>query len=431
LQKGTTVAAAKQIHIVVITAPERLEQEWITRLSNEADVERVERVGVFTAGMELVQQSRPDVVIVDRDLDQAEAGIRQIFTSIPGSPCIALVAQPDMAVLRRLVAVGARDVLGKPVQHNELMNSIRSVLATEADRRTRSLVPFGAEVDTHGRGKLVIVISPKGGVGTTTIATNIAVGLRQMSGGRVALADFGLQFGDIGVHLNLWSKHTLQDLLSHVEDIDDAMLGQVLQQHSSGIQVMLAPNEPGVAGEITSTQLEAILDSLLERHTYVVADTWSFLDEVAETLLRRADEVLVVTTPEVPSLKNAKHFLEFLRQQDLAHGRITLVLNRFPSVDGISLQDVQQHLRHPVGANIPSEGQLVTHSVNRGIPVVLSHPQSWAAQSLLKLAAHVAGDKVSTISLTPDNLKGGKSKEQPTHSDKERRGLLRFARREV
>jgi len=426
------VAVAKQFRVVVITAPERLEQEWIARLSNEADIERVERVGVLAAGIEMVQQSRPEVVIIDRDVDQAEASVRQIFTSVPGTLCITLVAQADMTVLRRLVAAGARDVLGRPVQYGELINSIRSVLATEADRRSRSLIPFGGDADVRGRGKLVVVTSPKGGVGTTTIATNLAVALRQMSAGRVVLADFGLQFGDIGVHLNLWSKHTMQDLIGRGEDIDDAMLGQVLQQHSSGIQVMLAPNEPEVAGEVTGSQLEVILDRLLERNTYIVADTWSFLDEVAETLLRRADEILVVTTPEVPSLKNAKHFLEFLRQQDLAHGRITLVLNRFPSVDGISLQDVQQHLRHPVGANIPSEGQLVTHSVNRGIPIVLSHPQSWAAQSLIKLAAHVAGDKVGTITLTPDNLKGGKGKDkdQIARTDKERRGLLRFARRE-
>jgi pilus assembly protein CpaE len=429
------VAAAKQFRIVVITAPERLEQEWITRLANESDVERVDRIGVLSAGIELVQQSRPEVVIVDRDLEQAEASVRQIFTSVPGILCITLVAQTDMAVLRRLVAAGARDVLSKPVQYNELINSIRSVLATEADRRVRSLVSFGGDANSRGRGKLVVVTSPKGGVGTTTIATNLAVALRQMSGGRIVLADFGLQFGDIGVHLNLWSKHTMQDLLGRVEDIDDAMLSQVLQPHTSGIQVMLAPNEPEVAGDVTGAQLEIFLEQLLDRNTYVVADTWSFLDEVAETLLRRADEILVVTTPEVPALKNAKHFLEFLRQQDLVRGRITLVLNRFPSVDGISLQDVQQHLRHPVGANIPSEGQLVTHSVNRGIPIVISHPQSWAAQSLFKLAAHVAGDKVGTITLTPDNLKGGKGKdkdkEQVGRTDKERRGLLRFARNQT
>jgi pilus assembly protein CpaE len=252
-----------------------------------------------------------------------------------------------------------------------------------------------------------------------------------VSSGRIVLADFGLQFGDVGVHLNLWSKHTMQDLLANIEDIDDAMLARVLQQHSSGVHVLLAPDAPEVAGEITSAQLDIILDRLLERYTCVVADTWSFLDEVAVALLRRADEVLVVTTPEVPALKNAKHFLEYVRQQNLVQGRITLVLNRFPSVNGISLEDVQQHLRYPVGANIPSEGQLVTHSVNRGIPVVISHQQGWVAQSLLKLAAYLAGEKVSTISLMPENSKGGKGKDQSARPPKERRDLMRFVRREA
>jgi pilus assembly protein CpaE len=421
------VAADTTTHVVVITTPERLEQDWINRLAHEPDISQVERIGVLAAAVDLVQQTRPGLVIVDREIDQTEVCIRQIFTTLPSTICIALVAQPDMPTLRRLVTAGARDVLGRPVQYTELLGSIRALVAAETDRRSQALVPIGGDTRVQGRGKLVVVVSPKGGAGTTTIATNVAVGLRQMSGGRVVLADFGLQFGDVGVHLNIWSKYTIQDLLTRVEDIDDAMLAPVLQHHSTGVQVMLAPPSPELAGEITGEQLDTLLDRLLERHTYVVGDTWSFLDEVAWTLLRRADELIVVTTPEVPSLKNVKHFLEYTRQQNLIQGRITLVLNRFPSVDGISLQDVQQHLRHAVGANIPSEGRLVTHSVNRGIPVVISHPQSWVGQSLLKLAAHIAGDRVSTISLTPESRK----KDAGTSDGKGRRGLLRFVRREA
>ena len=104
------------------------------------------------------------------------------------------------------------------------------------------------------------------------------------------------------------------------------------------------------------------------------------------------------------------------------------MLNRFPSVDKISLDDVQQHLRQPVGANIPSEGRLVTHSVNRGIPVVISHPQSWVGQCIMKLAGHISGDKTNPISLTPDK---NTVKDTPDPEAKERRGFFRFARREA
>jgi pilus assembly protein CpaE len=168
-----------------------------------------------------------------------------------------------------------------------------------------------------------------------------------------------------------------------------------------------------VAGEITREQISAVLDSLLLRYSYVIADTWCVLDEVTMALLERADDVLVVTTPEIPALKNVKFFLEYMTQHQLTRGRISIVLNRFPSVDGVSLEDVQQHLRQPVSANIPSAGQLITYSVNRGVPVVLSHPQSWAGQSLRKLAAYVAGEQASTISLEPEKGKGRANDGQP------------------
>ena len=426
------MATDLSLRIVVITVPERLEQEWMSKLSSEPSIGRVEKVGVISAGIELVQQTRPDIVLIDRDLEQAEGCIRQIFTTLPGTQCIAIVANPDVAALRRLVTAGARDVIVRPARYADLFGSIQGVAATEADRRSRTLVKPGGDVPSYGRGRLVVVTSPKGGTGTTTIATNIAVALRQMSASRVVLADFGLQFGDIGVQLNLWSKHTIHDLLTRIDEIDDAMFQPVLQHHSTGIQVLLAPNSPELAGEITGEQIDKLLDHLLERFTYVVADTWSFIDDVSSTLLRRADEVLVIATPEVPALKNVKHFLEFARQEQLTEGRITLVLNRFPSVNGISLEDVQQHLRQSVGANIPSEGRLVTHSVNRGIPVVISNPESWVAQSLSKLSAHIAGEQINTISLAPEPKKGrGGKGGSGKDNQKSRWPLRRFMGRET
>lgn len=412
------------IRVVVVTAPERLDQEWMGRLEAEPEITNVDRVAATSAGIELILQTRPDLVIIDRDADQAEQIVRQIFTSLPATLCIAVVARVDTAVLRRLVAVGARDVLGRPLQYNELIQSIRALIATESDRRSRAMLTYEGD-RPKSRGRLIVVISPKGGSGTTTIATNLAVGLRQVSAGRVLLADCCLQFGDAGVHLNLWSKHTLVDLLQHVDELDDAMVASIVQQHGSGLHVLLAPNTPDAAGEVSGDQLSKVIDALLDRYSYVVADTWSFLDDVTATLVSRADDVLVVTTPEVPALKNVKRFLEFIQREGLVHGKITLVINRFPSVDGIALDDVKQHLRHPIAANIPSEGRLVTHSVNRGIPVVLSHADSWVGQSLLKLAAHVAGEQVTTLMLAP-----AKPRSKGLAALIERRGLFGFARRD-
>jgi len=416
-----TLVTSRSLRIIVITSPDQLDQEWINRLAREADVERLDRVGSVAAGVILAQQHRPDLVIVDRDVEQTESAIRQIFTQVPSTLCIAVTPSADVTSLRRLVMAGARDVIGRPIQHADLMNSIHAVIAAERDRVARS----SAGGDRRN-GRLVVVIAPKGGVGATTIAANLAVALRQVTNTGVALADMGLQFGDVGVHLNIWSRHTLYDLVMHAYELDDALFEKVLQAHSSGIKVLLAPHDLEMAGDISREAVAAVVHGLLERHTYVVCDTWSFLDEVTETLLEKADDVLVVTTPEVPALRHTKSFLEHISRNELTRGRITLVLNRFPSVNGIALQDIQKHLRYPVGANIPSEGQPITHSINRGVPVVMAHPQSWTSQSFINLAAYVAGDSAQLISL--ERSGGKKAGKGSLPGAKERRSLFSLVR---
>jgi pilus assembly protein CpaE len=414
-------AMTRAIRLIVITSPDQLNQEWINRLAREAEIEHLDRVGSVAAGVLLARQSRPDLVIVDRDVDQVEAAIRQIFTHVPATHCIAVTPSADVPTLRRLVMAGARDVISRPIHHADIMNSIRSVVTAERDRAVRA-----ASTGDRQAGRLVVVVAPKGGVGATTIATNLAVALRQVTNTSVALADIGLQFGDVGVQLNIWSRHTLHDLVLHAGELDDTLFEKVLQTHSSGVKVLLAPHELEAAGDISGEAMIAVLQGLLGRHTYVVCDTWSFLDEVTETLLQRADDVLVVTTPEVPALRNTKGFLEYLTRNELTRGRITLVLNRFPSVNGIALHDVQKHLRYPVGANIPSEGQPITHSINRGVPIVMAQPHSWASQSLLRLAAYVAGDSANLISLQHSGEK--KSGKNALPGMKGRRGLLSLMR---
>jgi pilus assembly protein CpaE len=122
-------------------------------------------------------------------------------------------------------------------------------------------------------------------------------------------------------------------------------------------------------------------------------------------MMSLADQVLLVTTPEVPALKNTKQALEYFARHGVHRDHIALVLNRFPSVKGVTLQDIQQHLRHPIQANLPSDGPAVTYAANKGIPVLHSHPQSWVAQSFLKLAAWIAGDNVVTLTEAPVETK--------------------------
>ncbi len=388
--------------VVIIAPADALDQDWIAGLQSESSINVLARVGVLQRGIEAVQQFQPNIVLIDRPVDQLEETIHSIYAVSSNTLCVAVLPQQDMAAVRRLVGAGARDILVKPLNHREIIASLRQVVQMEDARRQRAGQQSLLAISRQKRaGKVILVMGPKGGVGSTTVATNLAVALKHVGGHDVALADFSLQFGDVAVLLNLFSKHTLHDLAIHYDTIDDSLMERVMVPHASGIKVLLAPAEPELSADMSGVQVNAIVRALRARYAYTVIDCWSFLDEVTETLMAAADQVLLVTTPEVPALKNTKQALEYFTRHGVHRDNVALVLNRFPSVKGVTLQDIQQHLRHPVQANLPSDGPAVTYAANKGIPVVQSHPQSWVAQSFLKLAAWIAGDNVETITQGP------------------------------
>lgn len=389
------------IRIVVVTTVEGLEQDWISTLANDAGVEIVARMGVLSRGLESVEQLQPTALILDRAVDEIEEAMQHLYAAAPHTLVLALLPQQDMASVRRLVTAGARDILVKPLRAADVITSLRSVVQTEEARRQRAQLPALMSTPRSAQpGKVIVVMGAKGGVGTSTVATNVAVALRQVTGQDVALADFSLQFGDVAALLNVWSKHSLHDVAVHHQTIDDTLLHNVLVPHESGVKVLQAPSEPELAADITGAQVENIVSALQQRFGYVVLDCWSFMDEIALALMGAADQVLLVTTPEVPALKNTRIALDYFVRHGIRRDRIALVLNRFPSVKGVTLKDVQEHLRHPIQANLPSDGPAVTFAGNKGVPVIMTHPQSWVAQSFKKLAAWLAGDNVQTITQT-------------------------------
>lgn len=390
------------LRAVVIAPADSMDQDWIKALQAEPGIEVLATVGVLARGIDAVREHQPAVLVIDRPVEQIEETIQAAYAASPQTLPIAILSQQDMSAVRRLVAAGARDILVKPLHQRDLIASIRQVVQVDESRRQRAGLPSLLAPQRKATvGKVVVVMGPKGGVGTTTVATNLAVALRQISGYEVALADFSLQFGDVAVLLNLWSRHTLHDLAVHYNTIDDGLLERVMVPHASGVKVLLAPSEPEMTADISGPQTSAIIKALRAKYAYVVVDAWSFLDEITETLMGLADQVLLVTTPEVPALKNTKQALEYFARHGVHRDHIALVLNRFPSVKGVTLQDIQQHLRHPIQANLPSDGPAVTYAANKGVPVLHSHPQSWVAQSFLKLAAWIAGDNVVTITEAP------------------------------
>jgi pilus assembly protein CpaE len=239
------------------------------------------------------------------------------------------------------------------------------------------------------------VFSPKGGAGRTTIATNLALAIHRETGGRVALVDANLQFGDVGVLLNLNPKN--RSMLDAVDggEPDNDIIGSVVIDHSTGIRVLLAPPSPEGADLVTPAYLRKMIDFLRGTHNYVVVDLPSALNDHSLAVMDAADQIVVLTALEITTIKNVRLFLEVADQLEYDRAKIRLVVNRSDAAQGIRIGDVEASIRRSIDGTIVSDGRLAVLAVNRGVPFVVSHPEGALSRDVIKLARTLAGDAVA------------------------------------
>jgi pilus assembly protein CpaE len=288
----------------------------------------------------------------------------------------------------------------KPFSADELINAIRHVHELEKVKRARYAAvapaaaapanPLAAAPGAGSTGEIITFFSPKGGVGRTTIATNLAVALHQLTQKPVCLVDGSLPFGDIAVILNMSPKaKTVADLIGSFENTDSDVLESVLVSHSTGIKVLLAPPTPESAELITGANMKHILELLRERYAYIVVDTWPSFQEQVITMLDVADVILTLMTLEITSLKNVRVFMEIAEKLGYGSDKVQLVANRNDSSGGIKASDVEASLGRKIPHTIVSDGRTLVLAVNRGVPFVISHRESQVAKDIFTLAQRI------------------------------------------
>ena len=346
----------------------------------------------------------PDVVLIDvASSTDIAFSVKKIQLACPSSCIIVTGAGTAPTTMSRAVASGARGFLIKPYTPADVFTTIGEAL--EMARAVASQVQVQPSQPTaRARGAIVAVYSPKGGVGSTTIATNLAVALAARPKTSVALLDLDLQFGDIGSALDLRGANSVAEVVGHDELTSD-LIDETFVKHASGVRVLLAPDDLALVEGIDPDQVVRLLSQLRRHFDYVVADLWSSYEALTIGVLRTADRVLLVTTPELPALRNVQRVLQATRADLHLDDKTIVVANRYPGKTGLSQADMSKALGHKISATIPSEGITVTDAINRGLSLLDSRARVRIARHYHGLASLVADAQDTSAVAVGDRLR--------------------------
>jgi len=363
-----------------------LEADPVTALALQATMgPAVQPVNALSGlGRMLREDPLQDLVVIgpDFDLESALSFAESQRVERPSLGVILVRAGVDAALLSAALRTGVREVVeagNLPGLHEACQRSV------ELSRRVRiGLGDDRLPAERH-TGRMITVFSAKGGCGKTTVATNLAAALATSGVGRVCLLDLDLAFGDVAIALQLFPTRTMADALGLQNSLDETAVRSLITVHGSGLEVVAAPLEPGAVERIPATLVSDLLRVLKTMYAFVVVDTPPAFTDHVLAAFDQSDEFVLLTTLDVPALKNLKLTMETLSMLDYPRDRWRIVLNRSDAKVGLDLEDVQKAINAPIALEIPSS-RAVPASINRGVPIVLDAPAHPVSAAIRRMA---------------------------------------------
>lgn len=402
---------ADQIRVLIVDDIPETRDHLTKLLGFEGDIDVVGSAASGGEGISLASSLAPDVVLMDINMPDMDgiAATEQLSRTVPGASVIMMSVQGEADYLRRSMLAGAREFLVKPFSSDELTASIRQVHGRERDKVSRMAAVSASSATGGGSssngtgpgtepGQVVAVFSPKGGVGRTTVAVNIAVAAATDLGKKVVIVDGSFQFGDVGVLLNLNPKSkSIADLIPELEAAggEPESIDTFVISHSAGVRVLLAPPSPEMAELITPAGIKRVIEALRKTNDLVVVDCSAYFNDTTLAILDSADVILTLLSLEITSIKNMRLFMEVAQQLGSKDGKVRLVLNRADSALGIRVADVEHSIGRKVTDTIVSDGRSVVYALNRGVPFYLSNREAQVSQDILRLTRSVVGESAS------------------------------------
>jgi pilus assembly protein CpaE len=390
--------AETKIRVLIVDDIAETRENIRKLLQFEPDIEVVGAARSGLEALELADEVDPDVVIMDINMPDMDgiAATEALLRDVPYAQIVILSVQSDADYMRRAMLAGARDFIPKPPSGDELIATIRSLAERAREHRKQiekrrapaAMTPGGFPGAVRLEGKILVVYSAKGGTGCTTLATNLALGLNTEETPTI-LVDASLQFGDVGVAMNLQVKNSFADLAARANELDEDYVEEILIRHDSGLRVLAAPPRPEMADEIRADEVRQVLQFLRHEYAYVIVDTGSMMDDITLAAIDAADLMVLMATPEIPAIKDARLVLDLLGVLEFPRERVFFVLNKTERKVGISPEAIGENLKVSVEGDIPLDMKTVVTSLNKGVPLLVTDRGSVVARKILELMGNL------------------------------------------
>lgn len=394
------MSTGNRIKAVIVENIPQVQKRFEKLLGLIEDVDIINVVSSAQDATEIVNVSRPDVLLIDVNLpDMNGIQFAEIIRRDHPAIQVIIISQDRFGeTVLQALRTGASDFLTHDVSINELTSAIHRAGELATEERRKSL-PRG-EVDSIGikreiitdystTGKIITVYSPKGGTGATTVAINLAVALRDTES-TVALIDGNMQFGDVGILLNEVTNFSILDLVERIYELDKKILDDVMVLHkSSGIHILAAPPRPELAEKVTGNAFTSILEYLREIFDYIIINTSSYITDPCLAALDAAEVIILVTTQEISAIRSTHSFLDLWDVMGLRKDRILLTLNRYQKQRTITPEKISERLKMPIPVTIVEDETTVYRSLNLGIPFMVDRGDTAVAKSIQEITEQV------------------------------------------
>ena len=370
--------------LVMIIDEDAIFRQELQGMLTPARLAVVADCGYGVEAASLAEELKPDLILasIEEPVARAIQTVEAVRSIRPEAPVIAYSSSTELPLVRQAMHAGVRDLLAHPFKAGELLTAIEAVMRT---------VPSGGEAaPPQSAGTVLTVFGAKGGIGKTTITTNIATAIARDTDSSVLVMDLDTRFGDVAIMLDIEPAVTVAEMAAQVATLDRATFKAALVEHSSGVFVLPSPKHPNDWRQVQAEDIKELARFASRMFDYVILDTPGAFNDIVGAALEVVVFVFFFTSVDMASIKDTSFILDVLESEGFPEDRLFLTVNHPNGANTIRSADIERVLRKRVFWEIPHDPQM-TISTQIGLPVVLARPKSRAASNLSGLAGKITG----------------------------------------